>query len=122
MSIIGTVANHLQLIETKGFAVIRDIEDWEANEILDYTVNLLHGIKADYSFLEFDGGYLVLMDDGRDNIYEELDAAVKALDGNAIFVADGTVVFDPYLDETGRYDIDPLSYYGVKLIMEAIGR
>lgn len=31
------------------------------------------------------------------------------------FEFNGVWIEDPYLDETGRFEVDPVTYYGVKL-------
>tara|TARA_R100000544_G_scaffold31209_1_gene17508 strand:+ start:281 stop:592 length:312 start_codon:yes stop_codon:yes gene_type:complete len=59
------------------------------------------------------------------NCYFEIHDLKKKMEATSIqhqrmeFIFDGTRITDPTMDETGRFSVDPIEYYG-KVYLEAI--
>jgi hypothetical protein len=57
---------------------------------------------------------------------EQLKVLIKKLqvnnEGLILFDFNGMAIIDPFVDDTGRYDVDPIAYYGYGNMLEAFIR
>ncbi|MGI2295562.1 5'-deoxynucleotidase [Paenibacillus sp. GXUN7292] len=52
---------------------------------------------------------------------EELRIWMKQNESATLFLYQGVSITNPFMDETGRYEVDPVTYYGVGTIRTALG-
>ena len=75
-------------------------------------------VKTDYGMVGRIGS-IETYDDGK-TLYTVFfdDGAVKSFSGEELevvtFESDGVTITDPTMSECGRFEVDPITYYGVK--------
>jgi hypothetical protein len=56
----------------------------------------------------------------KEDIYRKLRAIMDGETNLFVSPHSGQVIFDPFYDETLRFEVDPIEYYGLSLILSVI--